>query len=236
MKLNIKSWAVWMPVSTDADSVAAISKEQQPALADVPAMTRRRLSRMTKIAFDVALAATAKAGIEKDQPVDSIFTSRHGDLHKTLGLLQQLAANEELSPSQFALSVHNAISGQYSIFCQNQASSNAIAAGPDSLHYALLEAAARFATEPELCYLMVVYADEPVPEPYQAACPDPSKTIGLALLLHKEQGDGFNLLTQADADASTSADQAQQLLPLLRGELSELAIVGQRRRWHWQRV
>lgn len=235
MKLNIKSWAVWMPVSSEADLAPATANNQQPALADVPAMTRRRLSRMTKIAFDVALSATAQASMDKEQAISTIFASRHGDLHKTVGLLQQLAANEELSPSQFALSVHNAISGQYSIFCQNQASSNAIAAGADSLHYALLEAAARFTTEPDLSQLLVVYVDEPVPQPYQTSCNDPSVALGLALLLHKEQGEHFTFSTQADTEASASDDQALQLLPLLRGEISQLAIAGQRRNWHWQR-
>lgn len=231
MELLIKSWAVWMPSVQHAPEQDSNTPQPQPALPQVPAMTRRRLSRMTKIAFEVALTTAVV-----DQQISTIFASRHGDLHKTLNLLQQLAANEALSPSQFALSVHNAISGQYSIYSNNRADSNAIAAGADSLHYALLEAAARFATEPDLSELLVVYADEPVPQPYQPFCADPSRAIGLALLLSRNEGRKLQFSMQHDANCDAAADQAQQLLPLLRGDIATLSIAGRQRHWLWQSV
>ncbi|SEH66006.1 Beta-ketoacyl synthase, N-terminal domain [Rheinheimera pacifica] len=201
-----------------------------PALTAVPAMTRRRLSKLTKLAFEVALNTVVTG-----QQISTIFTSRHGDLHKTLGLLQQLAERDDISPSQFALSVHNAISGQFSIFSQNYADSNAIAAGADSLHYALLEAAARFSSEPQLQQLLVVYADEPVPAPYQTFCKDPSIPIALALLLGRD-GDKLLFEMQPDAASTASDDHALQLLPLLQGDVTQLSIAGHQRHWLWQRA
>lgn len=228
MELFLTSWAVWMPPSamTPQDTPDA----SLPALTAVPAMTRRRLSKLTKLAFDVALS-----NVEPGQQISTIFASRHGDLHKTLGLLQQLAEQDDISPSQFALSVHNAISGQFSIFSQNHADSNAIAAGADSLHYALLEAAARFRSEPQLQQLLVVYADEPVPAPYQIFCKDPSVPIALALLLGRD-GDKLLFNMQPDAASNASDDQALQLLPLLQGNITQLSIAGHQRHWLWQRA
>jgi hypothetical protein len=230
MELYIKSWASWMPEHIPAAPTLAAADHAQPALSQVPAMTRRRLSRLSKMAFDVALHTDAA------NSVPTIFASRHGDLHKTLALLQQLAAGEALSPTHFALSVHNAISGQFSLYQLNQADSNAIAAGADSLHYAILEAVARLRTEPALTEILVVYADEPVPETYQQYCQDPSVAIALALLLSRDQGQRFNFSMTADTQAAASVDQALQLLPVLQGTSAQLQISGEQCQWHWQRT
>jgi hypothetical protein len=229
MELYIKSWAIWTPPQDDGSTAVAA----QPALSQIPAMTRRRLSKLTKLAFDVALQSSAQ---QNHTALPTIFASRHGDLHKTLLLLQQLAQQEPLSPSQFALSVHNAISGQFSIFSQNQADSNAIAAGADSLHYAVLDAAARFCSEPELTQLLVVYADEPVPEPYQAFCQDPSVPVALALLLHRSEGQAVQFTMHNDTASQAETDQALKLLPFLQGKQANLVLAGQQRQWQWHRV
>ncbi len=232
MELYIKSWAIWMPPPDDGSSASA-EAAVQPALNQIPAMTRRRLSKLTKLAFDVALQSSAR---QEHKALPTVFASRHGDLHKTLLLLQQLARQEALSPSQFALSVHNAISGQFSIFSQNQADSNAIAAGADSLHYAVLDAAARFCSEPDLTELLVVYADEPVPEPYQAFCQDPSVPVALALLLHRSEGQAVQFTMHSDAASQAEPDQALKLLAFLQGGQAGLVLAGQQRQWQWRRA
>ena len=227
MELFIKSWAMWMPPKHDEDT------PQLPELKQVPPMTRRRLSKLTKLAFDVALQTAEQ---QDNHPLPTIFASRHGDLHKTLMLLQQLGNGEELSPSQFALSVHNAISGQFSIYSQNQADSNAIAAGADSLHYAVLDAAARFRAEPKLNQQLVVYADEAIPEPYQAFCQDPSTSVALALLLHRTQGQPVHFTMCADNDAEAEPDQAIKFSAFLQQQSNQLTLSGNKRRWQWRRA
>lgn len=229
MELYLKSWASWMPEYDESAANAAQAGHAQPELPQVPAMARRRLSSLTKMAFNVALKAT---DIQAQLP--TIFASRHGDLHKTLGLLQQLAAGEALSPTHFALSVHNAISGQLSLFQINQADSNAIAGGADSLHYAVLEAAARLHTEPDLQEILIVYADEPVPDVYQSFCQDPSVAIALALLLSKVEGEKLEFDALSDPNCAASTDQALQLLAFLRKDCTELDIDGSQRRWCWR--
>ncbi|MEH8022141.1 beta-ketoacyl synthase chain length factor [Rheinheimera metallidurans] len=233
MDLYIKSWAIWMPSPNNDADEANSNTATQPALTQVPAMARRRLSKLTKLAFDVALQASAQ---QDKAALPTIFASRHGDLHKTLMLLQQLGRQEELSPSQFALSVHNAISGQFSMYSQNQADSNAIAAGADTLHYAVLEAAARFSSEPDLTQLLVVYADEPVPEPYQQFCQDPSMPIALALLLHRSEGQLVQFIMQSNAASQAESDQAFKLVPFLQGEQNQLELAGHLRQWLWRKV
>jgi len=203
-----------------------------PVLSEIPALTRRRFSKLTKLAFDVALRAISG---RDDSVLPTVFASRHGDLHKTFALLQQLAAKDALSPTQFALSVHNAISGQFSLHTHNQSDSSAIAGGPDSLHYALLEAYCRFISEPELTQLLVVYADEPVPDLYQPACQDPSVAVALALLLSRNQGQKFILQQHNDIQSHAEGDQVCKLIAFLHSDVSELCLAAKGRKWLWTR-
>jgi hypothetical protein len=228
MELYIKSWASWTP-NHDSASTAVVL----PTLPQVPANTRRRLSSMTRIAFDVALSATQN---QADIITPSIFASRHGDLHKTVQLLHQLAARQPLSPTQFALSVHNAISGQFSIFSRNTADSTSIAAGADSLCYAMLEAATRFACEPDLKQLLVVYCDEPVPDIYGQFCSDPAKPIAIAFLLHRDQGQQIEFSLQPKQHSYAEPDQALKLLAFLQSDTATLRLAGNSQQWQWQRA
>ncbi|MBU1308137.1 MAG: beta-ketoacyl synthase chain length factor [Gammaproteobacteria bacterium] len=232
MEFFLTDWAVWTPELTldDASLIAA------PELTQVPAMTRRRLSKLTKLTFDVALQLQASDNTPAaQQQLSTIFASRHGDLHKTLGLLQQVAQQEELSPTQFALSVHNAIIGQLSLFSQNRADSNAIAAGADSLHYAVLEAAARLQTEADLDQVLVLYADEPVPQVYQPFCRDPAQPVALALLLSRSQGEKVCFSRHSAPAQQASEQQTLQLLPWLQQQCHAVSIAGRQCQWQWQR-
>ena len=74
----------------------------------MPAMMRRRLNRVGRMACHVAY------GSDNGQTADAIvFASRYGDTDKTLSLLGDLVKGEPLSPTGFGMSVHNAIAAQY---------------------------------------------------------------------------------------------------------------------------
>lgn len=226
MEFFLTDWAVWTPVA-DQDN-PGVSALKVPELPQVPAMTRRRLSMLTKMTFNVALKVCPQPG-----PISTIFASRHGDLHKTLGLLEQIAFKEMLSPTQFALSVHNAIVGQLSLFSQNTADTNALAAGADSLHYAVLEAVARLQTDESLQQILVLYADEPVPDIYQRFCQDPAQPVALALLLSRSEGEKVHFERQPVDGQIAAEQQAVQLLPWLQQQSRQVAINGQHCQWQW---
>jgi hypothetical protein len=155
-----------------------------PPVDFIPAMQRRRLSRLSRLSL---AAAYSCAGSNHQLP--TVFASRHGEIHRTLGLLSDLVQNEPLSPMAFSLSVHNTASGLYSIATGNTAPSTAIAAGLDTLPMAIIEAIGQLQRHDEV---MVVYAEEPLPAEYsQFASDDNSALLGLALRLGKP-GTGRN--------------------------------------------
>lgn len=138
-----------------------------------------------------------------------------------------------LSPTQFALSVHNAIVGQLSLFSQNTADTNALAAGADSLHYAVLEAVARLQTDESLQQILVLYADEPVPDIYQRFCQDPAQPVALALLLSRSEGKKVHFERQPVDGQIAAEQQAVQLLPWLQQQSRQVAINGRHCQWQW---
>ena len=135
-----------------------------PALEKIPAMQRRRLSGIAKLALSSAIQSL------NSQAVDYIvWASQYGDEHKTLKILADVLQDQTPSPTQFSTSVHNAIAGLYSILCQDATPSTSLAA---SWSEALLEAYAWLKADGQPnARVLVVYYDEALPEIYQEAQP-----------------------------------------------------------------
>jgi len=71
-----------------------------PATPLLPMMMARRLSQGSRLAVQVGLSLLAR------HPVDyAIFASRHGELTRSMTLLQALADRQALSPTDFSMSV-----------------------------------------------------------------------------------------------------------------------------------
>lgn len=144
-----------------------LSPEQQslpswPKLDFVPAMQRRRLSPFAKMALYVANECTSS--FEQNLPI--VFSSRHGDLHNTSKLIANIAERQEPSPTAFALSVHNAIPGLYSILTGNNHAINAVSAGKDTFFMALVDAYARLKSGQEQ-RILLIHVDQALPQVYQ---------------------------------------------------------------------
>jgi len=173
---SISSWSASAAEQRDTADKTQIKSLAWPKLEFVPAMQRRRLSPFAKIALytaENALSALsdpadplAESGqLSVSTQVDIVFSSRHGDLHKTAELLTELTADQDISPTAFSTSVHNAVPGLYSILKQNKQAINAISAGKDSFFYAFVDAYARLKSG-RSNKLVIVHADRELPELY----------------------------------------------------------------------
>jgi len=170
LKLYIESISSWS--AADAGKTKNIDEVKDksltwPKLDFVPAMQRRRLSPFAKIALYTAENALSEQPVspEVSNQVDIVFSSRHGDLHKTAELLTELTADQDISPTAFSTSVHNAVPGLYSILKQNKQAINAISAGKDSFFYAFVDAYARLKSG-RANKLLIVHVDRELPELY----------------------------------------------------------------------
>lgn len=72
-------------------------------------MQRRRIERLGRMAIQTACWCQEA----EESGVPLVFASRHGDVARSMELLEALAADEPPSPTTFGLSVHNAIAALY---------------------------------------------------------------------------------------------------------------------------
>lgn len=173
----IESWSFWPPGSDAPDT---------PPCSFVEPMQRRRLSLFARRQLQAAYDCLQQAGAGSDQ-ISSVFASRHGEVSQSLRLLEQIRAGDSPSPQGFALSVHNSVAGLWSLLRRDQSPSISIAAGSDTLFAALTEARLRLFVSP-VSRLLLVIGDESLPEGYRSWADDDQPSYGLALLLHRDQG------------------------------------------------
>src|SRR5690606_37560271 len=127
------------------------------------ALLRRRLSLLDRIA--VTLAHDCLAHTDGVPPDLLVVGSEHGEAGRAAAMLESLTDREPLSPTDFALSVHNAGAGLIAMALGVTAPATSIAAGEGTCQAVLLEAAARLAADPSRRILAII-ADDAVPPQY----------------------------------------------------------------------
>ncbi len=149
------NWAKALPEFPES------SLNDVPPLSEMPAMMRRRLNRVGRLACHVAY--TCDQG-RTTNPI--VFASRYGDTDKALSLLADLVKGEPMSPTGFGLSVHNAIAAQYGISRGHLGNAIAIAGAQATVAAAMVEASALLRDGAD--DVLVVFYETPLPIGYQA--------------------------------------------------------------------
>jgi hypothetical protein len=165
--------------------------------------------------------------------VPMIFGSRHGETPLTFSLLQSLARHEALSPTQFGLSVHNAVAGQWSIQRADTSETSAIAADADTLEHSFIEAAGLL-HEGASDVIVILAEDTPAPV-YQDQIDDVPFPFAVAFRL--TTGEDWQL-SNRPAGATQAPSPYGHVLPMLRALLQGDATWVHDcppRSWTWQR-
>ncbi|MFP8844759.1 beta-ketoacyl synthase chain length factor [Shewanella baltica] len=220
-----QSWQTWCKNSAELNLDTPKSDTIAPALKHVPAMQRRRFSRLTKMMLEVSFQC--------DMPPNcrSIFASRHGELQRTIGLLEDIIAKQPLSPLGFSQSVHNTASGIFGIVAANTAPSTSVAAGTETLSQAMVEAFAQLHQSPEP--LLLVFGDDPVPPVYDEFTQEFELPLALGLQLAPFDAPASVKLTVSRISESSA------LNPLTYGALLHSLATAQNisgclSQWHWK--
>ncbi len=207
LAFNVESWACW-----SSDSPAVEGEEGAwPACRFVDAAARRRLTPLAKVALEPAHAC-----LQGRADVRVVFASRHGEVNRTRQMLASLVAGEQLSPTAFSLSVHNAIPGLYSIFRNDSAPVTAIAAGERTLAAGLVQAVMELGQSGGP--VLLLYADVPLADDYPGlALSDARRGVAIALLLR--QGDSRRMRREPVCEVRPSVATAYaDMTAWLRGE------------------
>ncbi len=244
--LRIEQWRAWAPgLQTAADwqawaqaPVRVPDQQQQPECLTLPPMQRRRLSRMARMTIEVASPLCGD-----DEQLPFVFASHHGETPRTFALLGDVAAAQPLSPTQFGLSVHNAIAGQWSILRNQRGESVAIAGGVDTFEHAMLEAAALL--HAGATSVLAVIAEEQPPAAYAGWIDDVPFSYALALRLGHAEVDSqhsdqscwrLSLGRHHGNGAACAWPHALDFLRAMHTPERSITHVWKTRRWHWQRI
>lgn len=226
----IQKWAAWPSSQDDAGQMAR--QREKELLAPVPGLLRRRLSRLAKTVF-----CAANQCIEDAIPMPVVFSSSHGELARSFALMQMLEAGEEISPTAFSLSVHNAIAGLFSMASHNTLQSTVIAPGAEGMSAAFIESAGLLLEGAGR--VLLIFYDEPLVDFYPAApfplsAPD---TTALALRI-SNRGPGMKIHMSSTEQAGNDGEQPVQLpafIHFLSGSSTRLILNTPRHGWCWEK-
>jgi len=224
----IQKWAVWPPLQADAEQ----DSRQEELLAGVPKMLKRRLSPLAKIVF-----SAANPCIDEHMRVPAVFSSTHGELAKSFAMMEMLEAGEEISPTAFSLSVHNAIAGLFSMAWRNKLQCTVVAPGEEGLAAAFIEALGLLQEGAE--QVLLVFYDEALVDFYPSA---PFKltadqSCALALRIAKS-GEGAALTLSSSPMSGDDGEQPLQLPAFIRflaGPQAKLMLKTPRHGWCWEK-
>jgi hypothetical protein len=241
----VRGWAAWAPGRETASAwrawvdAAGATEVAQPAAAGIgvtlPMMLRRRATPLGQKVIESALALESAVRDGR-----YVFASRHGEMSRTIRILSDMAAGDPPSPAEFSMCVHHGLAGLLSIHAGNRKGHTALAAGADSFGYGLLEAAACLAENPDEPVLLI-YGDEPLPEPYdpfrdqhETALP---VTLALALGPPDQGGDTIMVSAAARERQNQAADcVVSSFLRFLLSGRHSAAGLGGRMQWNWSRT
>lgn len=222
--VRVAAWAAW-DGQADVLAVGGMVPADRPAL---PSLLRRRVSAIGRKALEAAWTI-----LPADCEPRLILASRHGEYVRTFDLLNALAESGEVSPAEFSLAVHHALAGLLSIATGNRQGHSAVAAGPDSFGYGLLEAAS-FVAEQAVPALLL-YFDEPLPSLYSALDDDDVPApVALAVLLVPPQSPVARVVHMDLHPGTGSVGQclARSFLSVLEQDM-DVAVQGGRHAWRW---
>lgn len=243
LEFSLQAWSAWSSSKNKksewldwANGRNFTAQGNLPDISMVPAMKRRRMSSLSKMVFSTALGCMDECQLVT--PPHCIFASQHAEMARTLKILGAIAARKDVSPTDFSLSVHSTALGLFSIFTENKQASTMVVAGLDTFGMALVEASIYLARFPEVPVLLVFF-DEPLPEPLSAMEDQAMEAFSFAFVLSGNEPANFSMSYEYNEGESIDEGEVNLGMSFLKFYLSgqlESQVKTDKTLWHWQRL
>lgn len=238
---SIARHVAWAPGLTSSERWAEWAREpwplvpgEEPKVAAMPAMLRRRAGFLGRMALEVAYAC-----LDDQRDVPTVFCSRHGEVARAVDLLGDLARGEPLSPTAFGLAVHNASAGLFSIARSDRANHVALAAGSATIEHAVIEACSQLADGAPL--VLLVACDTALPQALRQFedCDEQPFAFAWAMVPAGVAPATLSLSWHAQQDHAAVAPAripgGLELLRFQHGDQASLVREAGGKRWTWSR-
>ena len=217
-------WQRWAQQPPALDTALPVAKPHF-----LPRMPAGRLRGGRRAAVECGLALLARRAVDA-----VVFTSRHGELERNLRILTALANEEALSPTDFAMSVHNSAVGSLTIAAKQPLVSTSVSAGIDSFQQGLIEVSALH--QAGYRQVLLVDFDGVIPDYYRPWLPESVEQLPYAVGL--VLGAGETLRCAARPQTSKLSGVLPQSLAFLHGLLNaatDFTLPGDRLSWRWEK-
>ncbi|MDR2263067.1 MAG: beta-ketoacyl synthase chain length factor [Enterobacter asburiae] len=221
---DAEQWQAWSRQSLAIEPTAPLAK-----LTNLPMMAARRLNSGSKLAVDIGLGMLRKHSIDA-----VVYCSRHGELERNYRILQALATDQDVSPTDFAMSVHNSAVGNLTITASQPIVSSSVSAGLDTFQQSFCEVLSLL--QAGYSRVLLVDFDGTLPDFYHPGLPSQMPTWPYALALVIEAGNTLHCATSPGSDG-VEPPLPQSLMFLKRYLSSEqhFVVSGERLLWQWSR-
>lgn len=169
---TLADWRQWIAQGRDINGLTATDID----VSFLPAIKRRRLSLAARLMF-----AASWSLLPENVSCPVVFVSHDGEINRSFQLWQSLLRQEELSPTSFALSVHNAVVGQWSLMRADMSECIALSARYNGLEIGITEAVGLL--EEGASQVLVVVVEEPIVAEYNVAAVRAPFPLALGLIL-----------------------------------------------------
>ena len=175
----VSKLCVWEPPADDLSAA--------PKLEWTEPIFRRRLSQLTKMTVQVVHDLFSDGTLEKNTKL--VFLSFRGELEREFKVNKTLIEEESILPAAFSLSVFNAAIAQATIALGLKGGYTCVFPSGADFASGVLSAAAPVLAQGGDAKIVLVYADENVPDYYKEFLQGPNEPLAFAALLSSQKTD-----------------------------------------------
>lgn len=175
----VSKLCVWEPPADDLSAA--------PKLEWTEPIFRRRLSQLTKMTVQVVHDLFSDGTLDKNTKL--VFLSFRGELEREFKVNKTLIEEESILPAAFSLSVFNAAIAQATIALGLKGGYTCVFPSGADFASGVLSAAAPVLAQGGDAKIVLVYADENVPDYYKNFLQGPNEPLAFAALLSSQKTD-----------------------------------------------
>lgn len=201
---NEKSWQEWKAGNTEIENV-----KESPKLEYTEPLFRRRLSQITKMTVQVVHQFLEKTNIDKETKL--IFISLRGEIEREFSINKSLIEEQMILPASFSLSVFNTPISSATLAFGLKGGYSVIFPSKNDFSNAFQTAIAPILAESEK-NIILVYADEYIPDYYKDFKPENNIPLAFAALLSSENTPGAVEISNLTEIPSSPAEFLKRIL------------------------
>lgn len=214
----LKDISVWAPGLEDDDEalnkwahgeIEILKEKVSPKLEYTDPLFRRRLSQISKMTVHVVHKLLEKTAFDKETKI--VFVSLRGEIEREFTINQGLIEDNDIFPAGFSLSVFNTPVALATLAFKLQGGYSVIYPSKNDFIQGLKTALAPLlaGTEEEI---VLVYADELVPDVYGDKVPADNTPLAFAALLSSKEGRFLADKIELSSGACTPSEFLKSLL------------------------